>query len=99
MTEAFAFYVNRNDTVVFKSLGYKESVLYISDTLEGTEFIAGIYMNSDTFSIGEVIIIPGYKNLKSEIMNSKSKIPANMDNARYNVAISAYQGKNSQSKI
>jgi hypothetical protein len=92
---SFFFYVNTFDTVRFRSLGYKESVMTISDTLRGTEFITGIYLNTDTLSIGEVIILPGYKNLKSEILNSKSKVPAGMDNARYNVAVSAYQGKNS----
>ena len=95
----FAFYVNRNDTVVFKSLGYKSTILYVSDTLTGREFIAGIYMNSDTLSIGEVVIIPRFTNLKSEILNARSKTPATLDNARYNVAISAYQGRNSQNKL
>jgi hypothetical protein len=93
---SFSFYVNRNDTVIFRSLGYKQSVMHISDTLNGREFITGIFMNVDTLSIGEVIILPAYTNLKSEILNAKSKEPANMENARYNVAISAYQGKNSQ---
>lgn len=94
----FAFYVNRSDTVVFKSLGYKSTILYISDTLSGREFIAGIYMKSDTVSIGEVMIIPRVTNLKSDIMNSRSKTPENFDNARYNVAISAYQGRTTTSQ-
>lgn len=96
---SFLFYVNRNDTVIFRSLGYKESVMHISDTLQGTEFIAGIYLSSDTLEIGEVIIVPGYKNLKSEILNAKSMSHPGMDNARYNVAVSAYQGKNSQNSL
>ena len=94
----FAFYVNRNDTVVFKSLGYKSTILYISDTLAGREFMAGVYMKSDTVSIGEVMIIPRVSNLKSDIMNSKSKTPANFDNAKYNVAIGAYQGRTTTSQ-
>jgi hypothetical protein len=93
---AFYFYVNRRDTVTFNSLGYKRSVMLISDTLQGQEFVAGIFMNSDTVSIGEVVIVPGYRNLKSEIMNSRPSEPTYMSNARYNVAVSAYQGKNSQ---
>jgi hypothetical protein len=96
---SFSFYVNKFDTVVFRSLGYKQSVMYISDTLKGREFISGIFMNNDTVSIGEVIIMPGYSNLKSEILNAKSELPANMENARYNVAVSAYQGKNSQAVL
>lgn len=94
---SFSLYVNRKDTVVFKSLGYKSTVLQISDTLSGNEFIAGIFMKSDTVSIGEVVIIPRITNLKSEIMNSRSNKPANFDNAKYNVAISAYQGRNTNS--
>lgn len=96
---AFAFYVNRHDTVVFNSLGYLPSVMIISDTLKGSEFVAGIYMKSDTLSIGEVIIVPRFSNLKSELLNGKSKVPSTMDNARYNVAVSAYQGKNSVSSL
>lgn len=92
---SFSFYVNRNDTVVFRSLGYKESVMHISDTLPGREYITGIYLNSDTLAIPEVIILPHYTNLKSEILNAETREPAAMDNARYNVAVSAYQGKNS----
>ncbi len=48
-------------------LGYKPETMFISDTLIGSDFIAGIYMNSDTLTIGEVVILPRYKNLKSEI--------------------------------
>lgn len=96
---SFAFYVNWHDTVTFKSLGYKPAFLYVSDTLSGREFIAGIYLNSDTLSIGEVIIVPRYVNLKSEILNTKRMTPITMENARYNVAISAYQGRNSQNSL
>ena len=95
----FAFFVNRNDTVLFKHLGYKTTSLFVSDTLIGRDFIAGIYMKSDTLSIGEVIIVPRFTNLKSDIMNAPSKVPSTMDNARYNVAISAYQGRTTQGKL
>jgi hypothetical protein len=92
----FSLYVNKNDTVVFKSLGYKPTLFHVNDTLNGLDFISGVYLSSDTISIGEVIILPKTTNLKSDILNSRSKTPAIYDNARYNVAISAYQGKNSQ---
>ncbi|MCX6327647.1 MAG: hypothetical protein NT144_13505 [Bacteroidia bacterium] len=95
----FAFYVYRNDTVIFKSLGYKSTVLFVSDTLTGTEFIAGVYLNTDTLSIGEVVIVPRQNNLKSDIMNTKSMTSVALENARYNVAVSAYAGRNSQSKL
>ena len=95
----FAFYVSRRDTVVFVSLGYKPTTLYVSDTLSGSEFNAGIYMKADTLSIGDVVIVPRLNNLKSDMLNSRSRTPSTMDNARYNVAVSAYQGKNSQGRL
>lgn len=95
----FSFFVNRNDSILFRHLGYKPSLLFVSDTLKGKEFVAGIFMNSDTVSIGEVIIVPRFTNLKSEILYAPSKVPSIMDNARYNVAISAYQGRTTQGKL
>lgn len=95
----FSFYVYRKDTVQFKSLGYKPEMMMISDTLKGSEFVAGIFMKSDTLSIGEVVIIPRYKNLRSDILNSRSSTSREMENARYNVAVSAYQGRTSISKL
>jgi len=95
----FSFHVNRRDTVVFNSLGYKPTIFLISDTLSGKEFIAGVYMKSDTLDIGEVIIVPRFSNLRSEIMNAPSKTPSTMDNAKYNVAVSAYAGRNSISSL
>ncbi len=95
----FAFYVNRSDTVVFTRLGYKTANFIVSDTLAGREFLAGIYMSSDTLSIAEVIITPRLRNLKSELMNSKIEPNIQMENAKYNLALSAYQGRMGQNKM
>lgn len=95
----FAFYVNRKDTVVFLSLGYIPATMIISDTLSGKDFIAGIYMKSDTLSIGEVIIVPRFSNIKSKMLSGRSPEQSTIDNARYNVAVSSYQGRNSISSL
>lgn len=95
----FAFFVNRFDTVLFKHIGYKSTLFFVSDTLVGKDFMAGIFMKNDTVSIGEVVIVPRFVNLKSAIMNAPSKIPSTMDNARYNVAISGYSGRTTQGKL
>lgn len=92
---SFSFYANRKDTIVFRSLGYKPETLRVSDSLTAVEFIVGIYLQKDTMSIGEVVIVPRNVNLKSEILNSPSKTPSTFENAKYNVAVSAYQGKTS----
>jgi hypothetical protein len=95
----FSFYVNRNDTVLFKHLGYKSTIMFVSDTLTGQEFIAGVYLHSDTLAIGEVIIVPRFKNINSEILNTRSKTSTQMENARYNVAVSGYQGRTTQGEL
>ena len=95
----FAFFVNRNDTIVFKKLGYKATTMHVNDTLTGQEFVTGVFMSTDTLMIGEVVIVPRFTNLKSEILNSPSKVPATFDNAKYNVAVSAYQGQKSTGKL
>jgi hypothetical protein len=95
----FAFYVNRHDTVVFSTLGYKSIVLHISDTLQGKEFIAGIYMQTDTVNIGEVIIVPRMTSLRSELLRPQAGASTQLENAKNNLAISAYQGRVNQSKL
>jgi hypothetical protein len=95
----FAFYVRKGDTVIFTRLGYKSAVLNISDTLAGKEFIAGVYMHSDTISIGEVVIIPRYSNLRSEMFTSRPESDIQFENAKYNLEVSSYQGRISQSEL
>jgi len=95
----FAFYVNRLDTVNFSMLGYKPAIFFISDTLRGSEFIAGVYMHTDTLAIGEIVIVPRFRNLKSDLLNPAGKPDPQMENARYNLELSAYQGKITQGKL
>lgn len=89
----FAIRVNRSDTVVFSLLGYHPAFFHVSDTLTGNEFMAGVYMKTDTLSIGEVIIMPRYPYLRSDILKAPVESNPEMENAKYNLAISAYQGK------
>ena len=95
----FALNVRRNDTVLFSVLGYKPVSFSVSDTLMGREFNTGIFMQTDTLAIGEVIILPRYANLKSDILYARPEQKTEIDNARFNVAVSAYQGLHSQGSI
>jgi len=88
----FSISVNRLDTIVFSILGYRPAYFYVSDTLTGREFMAGVYMKTDTLSMGEVIIVPRIQNLKYDIYKPPATSPE-MENAKYNMAVSAYQGR------
>lgn len=96
---SFSLRVNRNDTLLFSNLGYKPARLIISDTLSGREFIAGVYLQTDTLMAGEVIISPRLINLKSEIFSPRAESTPEADNARFNLAVSAYQGRQSVSVL
>jgi len=95
----FAFYVSKNDTVIFSRLGYKSATLHISDTLTGREFISGIYLHTDTLAIGEVVIIPRLTSLRSEMFTSRPETSRAIENAKYNLEVSSYQGRVSQGKL
>jgi hypothetical protein len=88
----FSIVVNRRDSVVFSILGYRPAYFYVSDTLTGRNFMAGVYMKTDTLSIGEVIVVPRMQSLKYDIFKAPATTPE-MENAKYNMAISAYQGR------
>jgi hypothetical protein len=95
----FAFYINRRDTVVVRSLGYQPARVIISDTLMGKEFVSGIFMHTDTLEIPEVIIVPRMAAVKSDLMKPPSEATRQMENARYNLAVSSYQGRVNQNKL
>lgn len=98
-TGSFVVRAYRGDTLVFRHLGYQLTYLHATDTLAGREFLTGVYMKSDTLSIGEVIIMPRLLNLRSEVLKSPLPPRPEVDNARYNIAISAYQGKMAINKL
>lgn len=92
----FSFYASKNDTVVFSMLGYKSSTLIISDTLAGSEFLTGVYLENDTLMIGEVVILPRFSTLKAEMMNPDVTNDSRIENARSNISVVSYQGRTGQ---
>jgi hypothetical protein len=95
----FAFYASENDTVTFRLLGFKPLFFYITDTLTGKEFIAGIFMCADTVLIDEVVILPRLANLKADIFSPRSETSRQNQNASNNLALSAYQARMTQNKL
>lgn len=95
----FSVYAYRNDTIIFSILGYKPFPLVVSDTLKGEEFLAGVYLQSDTLEIGEVIIVPRLTNLKAEMMNTRIEPNTQLENAKANLSVASYQGRTVQGKL
>lgn len=94
----FSVYVYRGDTIRFTFLGYSD-VTCLTDTLPGNSYVAGIFMETDTLNIGEVLVFPRMGDLRSEFMNSSSDVSPEMLNARNNILVSTYQGVNSSATL
>jgi hypothetical protein len=95
----FSFYAHKKDTILFSMLGYKSAALIVNDTLSGKEFLTGVYLETDTMVIGEVIIVPKLTNLKAEMKNPKIRTDTELENARSNITTASYLGKTSQPKL
>jgi hypothetical protein len=76
----------------------KRAYFFVSDTLSSSEFLTGVYMRTDTLSIGEVVITPRLSYLRSDILKTPPTT-VEMENAKYNLAVSAYQGKVAISRL
>jgi hypothetical protein len=87
-----SFYARHRDTVRFSCVGYKDFHMVISDTLHLREYVAGIYLSSDTVMISAVVVIPRLVNVRAEIMAVKPNADQEMVNAANNLKLSAYQG-------
>jgi hypothetical protein len=95
----FSFYAFKRDTVVFTLLGYKSATLIISDTLSGKDFLTGVYLETDTTFIGEVIILPRFSTLKSELMNPRITVDSKLENAIANINTASYTGRTTPAKL
>jgi hypothetical protein len=87
-----SFFALHHDTITFTSVGYKDFLLVIGDTLLAKEYVAGIFLISDTLMIPSVIVVPRLGNIRAEIMSSKPAVNDDMVNASNNLRLSAYQG-------
>jgi hypothetical protein len=73
-------------------VGFKDYHLIVRDTLRAREYIAGIYLTSDTLMIPAVIVMPRLTNARAEILSDRPAADNEMINAANNLNLSAYQG-------
>jgi hypothetical protein len=84
----FSFVVQKNDTIMFSSLGYKRKIMVIPDTLSEPYLHRDIFLETDTFMIQEVEVYPwkNYEEFKQAFVNLK--LPDNdAERARKNIAL------------
>ncbi len=67
----FAFFVNKNDTIIFSSIGYKKSKYIIPDTLTKNYLSLNIYLKQDTIKLRQTNIFPwqNYEEFKQAFIH------------------------------
>lgn len=84
--------VKVNDTLRFTFIGYKEAYFVVRDTLHPGEYVVGIMLSRDTILLQEVVVIPRKRDLRQDFMSIEVQSDLELENARRNLKISAYQG-------
>jgi hypothetical protein len=67
----FSFVVGPSDSILFRSVGYKNTLVVIPDTLYTTQYPRDVYMLNDTIHLAEVKIFPWktYEEFKVAFLN------------------------------
>jgi hypothetical protein len=94
-----SFYARHLDTVTFTCVGYKDYIMPVHDSLRAPEYVAGVYLTSDTLMMAAVVVMPRIGNLRSAIMSQPPATNQELINATNNLRLSAYQGLTSASKL
>jgi hypothetical protein len=95
----FSLFASRFDTITFTMLGFRKENLVVNDSLRSKEFLTGVYLQTDTIQIGEVIIIPRFSRLMADLAKPGLEQTVRMDNARSNISIASYQGRSGQGRL
>lgn len=95
----FSIYIGKDDTIKFSHVGYQDFIYTPSDTLKGDVFTAGIFLQSDTLAVGEVIVVPRLPDLRTNILMESPSYSPEIRNAKNNIASSVYQGVHSQEQL
>ena len=92
MQGRFTVNTNHLDTIRFTYIGYKDAFFVVADTLLPGDYVAAIILSRDTILLQEVVILPRRKNLRQEFINAELAPDPELENAKRNLQISAYQG-------
>ena len=95
----FSVYMTRDDTIRFTYVGYQDFVYSPADTLAEEAYTAGIFMQSDTLALGEVVVIPRLPDLRTDILSDPPRISPEIKNAVGNLEVAVYQGVMSKREL
>ena len=92
MQGRFAVNTNHFDTIRFTYIGYKDAFFVVADTMLPGGYVAAIILSRDTILIQEIVILPRRKSLRQEFINAEPVTDPDLENAKRNLQVAAYQG-------
>lgn len=84
----FSFVAQVNDTIRFTSMGYKQAIIIVPDSLDSKFYTRDVLMQADTFMIEAIEVYPwkDYEEFKEAFVNLE--LPDDdLDRARKNIAM------------
>ena len=85
----FSFIVQPSDSIVFRSVGYKNTLVVIPDSVSSGHYPRDVYMLNDTIRLAEVKIFPwkSYEEFKVAFMNLELPQQKELERAYKNIAL------------
>ena len=84
----FSFIVEPSDSILFRCIGYKNTLVVIPDTLMSSQYPRDIYMLNDTIHIAEVKIFPWKSYEEFKVAFLKLELPDDDEKRAYrNIAL------------
>lgn len=95
----FLLFAYKGDSIEFRMVGYKPSLLRMTDSHNLSGYLVLIAMVSDTLSVGEVVILPQVPDLRTMANTPTILDSRQYENARSNLAMSVHQGLTGTPKL
>ncbi|MBE0675326.1 MAG: hypothetical protein IH591_11740 [Bacteroidales bacterium] len=95
----FSLFASTGDTIEFRMVGYKPSLLPINQSHSAREYLVLVPMMTDTLEIGEVLVMPRIGDLRSVAEGASVNDIRQYENARGNINISVHQGLTGTSRL
>jgi len=95
----FLIFALRGDSIEFRMVGYKPSILKMLESHNASGYLVLIAMVTDTLLVGEVVILPQLPDIRT-IANTPTILDSReYENARNNLAMSVHQALTTERKL
>lgn len=87
----FRFFASIGDTVMFSHVGFQHFALRVTDTLQNSEYLAGVFLSRKTYQLSEVLVVPRQYEVETLVATDPISTK-DIASAKKNMAYSARMG-------